>query len=127
MDVHIGFGTTLAHPWVRIGRGVYIGNRCTLGMCHIGDHATIGSNVDLLSGRRHHGFADPTQSVQTQGGQLATIRVGRNTWLGNSCVVMDDIGEGAVVGAGAVVVQPVPAGAVVVGNPGVVKRVRAVA
>src|SRR5262249_24613439 len=31
-DGSIGFGTTVAHPQVRIGNGVYIGNRCIIGM-----------------------------------------------------------------------------------------------
>src|SRR5262249_30475500 len=103
------------------------GSRCTLGMCRIEDHATIGSNVDLLSGRRQHAFADPEKPVQTQARAYTPLRLGRNCWIGNSAVVMADIGECAVVGAGSVVVKPVPAGAVAVGNPAVVKRVRAVA
>src|SRR5262249_43787127 len=57
-DASIGFGTLLAHPQVRFGAGVYVGPRCTLGRVVIGDHATIGSNVDLLSGRHQHHFDD---------------------------------------------------------------------
>src|SRR5262249_24441869 len=30
-DCSLGFGTTIAHRQVRIGRGVYVGNRCTIG------------------------------------------------------------------------------------------------
>jgi virginiamycin A acetyltransferase len=126
-DSHIGFGTTLAHPAVTIGRGVYVGSRCTLGYCVLEDHVTVGSNVDLLSGRRQHGFDDPGVPVQEQGGTFTAVRLGRNCWVGNSAVVMADVGAGAVVGAGSVVVRPVPAGAVAAGNPAAVKRVRAVA
>jgi len=126
-DVHIGFGTTLAHREVSVGSRVYIGSRCSLGMCQIGDDATLGSNVDVLSGRRQHGFDEPGRPVQEQGGCYTPVRLGQNCWVGNSAVVMADVGDGAVVGAGSVVVHAAPAGAVVAGNPATVKRVRAAA
>lgn len=125
LDAHIGFGTTLAHPQAAIGRGVYVGNRCSIGRAVIEDHATIGSNVDILSGRWQHGFDDPETPVQSQPGQYQTTRIGRNAWIGNSAVVMADVGPACVIGAGSVVVHSVPAGAVAVGNPAAVKRRRA--
>jgi glycosyltransferase involved in cell wall biosynthesis len=84
-DCTIEFGTWVAHRRVTIGRCVYIGGRCTLGMCSI---------------------------------------IGRNAWIGNSAVVMADVGDGTVIGAGSVVVKPVPSGTVAVGNPCVVKKMR---
>jgi acetyltransferase-like isoleucine patch superfamily enzyme len=124
LDCHIGFGTTLAHPQVRIGRGVYVGNRCTLGQVVLDDHATIGSNVDVLSGRHQHHFGRRDTPIQEQGGTFSPVRIGRNCWVGNSAVVMADVGDDCVIGAGSVVVKPVPAGAVAVGNPATVKRWR---
>jgi acetyltransferase-like isoleucine patch superfamily enzyme len=126
-DCHLGFGTTLAHPQVRIGRGVYIGNRCTLGQVDIGDDATIGSNVDILSGRHQHHFDQLGQPIQDQGGVFTQVRIGRNCWIGNSAVIMADAGADSVIGAGSVVVRPIPAGVVAVGNPAVVKKRRAAA
>jgi virginiamycin A acetyltransferase len=126
-DVHVGFQTTLAHPQMVIGRDVYVGNRCSLGMCRLDDGVTIGSNVDILSGRRQHGFDDPTQPVSKQGGSFTAVHIGRNAWIGNSAVIMADLGEGTVIGAGSVVVKAVPTGAVVVGNPARVVRTRAAA
>src|SRR5262249_41194297 len=67
-DCHIGFGTIIAHPQVRIGRGVYIGDRCTLGQVTIEDHVALGSNVDILSGRRQHHFGDLARPILEQGG-----------------------------------------------------------
>jgi virginiamycin A acetyltransferase len=123
-DCHIGFGTTFAHPQARIGRGVYIGNRCMFGMVAIADHATIGSNVDVLSGRRQHAFACLDAPIQDQGGQFETVHLGRNCWIGNSTVVMADVGDECVIGAGSVVVKPIPSRSVAVGNPASVKRCR---
>jgi acetyltransferase-like isoleucine patch superfamily enzyme len=126
-DCHIGFGTTLAHPQVRISQGVYIGNRCTLGQVDVGNHATIGSNVDILSGRHQHHFDQLDEPIQAQGGVFNQVRIGRNCWVGNSAVIMADIGADCVIGAGSVVVRPIPAGVVAVGNPAVVKKRRVAA
>jgi acetyltransferase-like isoleucine patch superfamily enzyme len=121
-DCHIGFGTTLAHPQVRIGRGVYVGHHCSLGKVVLEDDVTIGSNADLISGRHQHSYAHRGVPVQNQPGRFVQIRVGRNSWIGNSAVVMADVGEGAVIGAGSVVVRPVPPFCVAAGNPARVKR-----
>src|SRR6185369_5316946 len=52
LEGYIGFGTFFAHPTVEIGRGVYIGSYCIIGMAIIGDHATIASHVSILSGKK---------------------------------------------------------------------------
>ena len=78
---------------------------------------TVGSNVDLLSGRRQHGFAKSHVPVQQQAGRYERIRIGANSWIGNSSVIMADIGEQSVIGAGSVVVKPIERDSVAVGNP----------
>jgi acetyltransferase-like isoleucine patch superfamily enzyme len=50
------------------------------------------------------------------------IRIGRNAWIGNSAVVMADVGDNGVIGAGSVVVKPIPADSVAVGNPAMVNK-----
>lgn len=127
VDVHIGFGTTLSHPQVEFGVGVYIGIRCTVGKAVIDDHATIGSNVDILSGRRQHNIGNLNQPIQAQGGEFSSIRIGRNAWIGNSSVVMADIGGDCVIGAGSVVVKPIADCTVAVGNPAIEKKRRVAA
>jgi virginiamycin A acetyltransferase len=123
-DCSIGFGTTVAHREVRIDRGVYIGNRCTLGKVILAADVTIGSNVDILSGRRQHHFTNLDSPIQEQGGLFEQIRIGHNTWIGNSSVIMADIGDDCVIGAGSVVVKPIPARTVAAGNPATVKKRR---
>lgn len=124
VNAHIEFGTWFAHREASIGDGVYIGGRCTLGMVEIGDHTLIGSNVDILSGGRQHAFDDSGRPVSAQGGSFRRVSIGRDCWLGNSTVVLADVGEHCVVGAGSVVVKSVPAWSIVVGNPARVIRER---
>ena len=123
-DCTIEFGTWVAHRQTSIGQCVYIGGRCILGMCSIGDNTLIGSNVDIIAGRYTHRFDDPDTPICDQGKEFRQVRIGRNSWIGNSAVVMDDVGDDAIIGAGSVVVKPIPPGAVAVGNPCVVKKTR---
>jgi virginiamycin A acetyltransferase len=121
-DCHIGFGTVFSHRAIWIGEGVYIGNRCTVGMARIERDVTIGSNVDILSGRHQHFVVSDSVPIQQQGGQFEPVWLGSNSWVGNSAVVMADVASNSVVGAGSVVVHSVPAGSMVAGNPAVVKK-----
>lgn len=115
-DVHIEFGSLLAHPTARIARGVYIGTFCTLGTVSIGEGVMIGSNVDILSSRHQH-RREGGRLLGGEHGTFAEIRIGANSWIGNSAVVMANVGRDCTVGAGAVVVKDVADGLTVVGNP----------
>ena len=55
--------------------------------------------------------------VREQPGEWPRVTIGRDTWIGDRAVVMADVGEHCVVGAGAVVTRPVPDYAIVVGSP----------
>jgi virginiamycin A acetyltransferase len=124
-DVHVGFGTLLAHPDSVIEPGVYVGPRCMLGKVVLERDTTLGSNVDVLSGRRQHDFARLDVPIQSQHVHYTRVRIGHNSWVGNSAVVMADVGADCVVGAGSVVVKPIPARSVAVGNPAAVVKTRA--
>jgi len=116
-DVCIAYGTTFSRPGARLGRRVYIGAFCNLGLVHLEDDVLLGSGVHVLSGKRQHHFDREDVPIREQGGSYEAVRIGRGSWLGNASIVMADVGEGCVVAAGAVVVQPVPDGAIVGGNP----------
>ncbi len=126
-DVSLGFGTVLAHPDAELHEGVYVGLRCTLGKVVLEPHVTVGSNVDILSGRRQHAFARLDVPIQSQGHEYTRVRVGRNSWVGNGTIVMADVGPDCIVGAGSVVVKPIPARSVAVGHPAAVVKARTAA
>jgi virginiamycin A acetyltransferase len=123
-DICVEFGTILNQASVELGRHVYIGTRCSIGECIIEDDAIIGSNVDIISGKNQHNFGKLDISLREQGGRLKKIVIGPDCWIGNSAVVMADVGERSIVGAGSVVVENIEPYAIVAGNPARLLRKR---
>jgi acetyltransferase-like isoleucine patch superfamily enzyme len=109
---------------VRIARGVYIGSFCTLGTVSIGEGVMIGSNVDILSSRHQH-RREGGRLLGGEHGSFVGVTIGANTWIGNSAVLMANVGRDCTVGAATVVVRDVADGLTVVGNPA--REVRPVA
>lgn len=116
-DFTVGFGTVFSKQEVIVGDRVYVGMRCTIGHAVLADHVTIGSNVDILSGKAQHRFDDLDQPIQDQGGTFTTVSIGENSWIGNGSIIMADIGESCIIGAGTVVSTPLPDRVIAVGNP----------
>lgn len=113
----IGFGTHFASPDSEIGENVYIGPRCMVGLARLLDDVLVGSNVDILGGKRQHFFDRLDVPIRAQGGEYTMVSVGPDAWLGNGAIVGDDVGAQAIVAFGAVVVKPVPPRAIAGGNP----------
>jgi virginiamycin A acetyltransferase len=123
-DVCIEFGTILNQPTVELGPRVYIGTHCSIGECVIEEDAILGSNVDIISGRGQHKFDRFDVPVREQGGALEKVVIGADCWIGNSAVIMANVGEKSIVGAGSVVVQAVEPCSIVGGNPARLLRKR---
>jgi virginiamycin A acetyltransferase len=120
----ISFGTLFSQTAARIDEQVYIGAHCHLGRVHIGRDVLIGSGVHVTSGRHTHGTADALVPIRTQEGERTLVRIGAGAWIGSAAVVMADVGERTIVGAGSVVTKPLPAGVVAAGVPARVIRAR---
>lgn len=116
-DCCISFGTVMSKRGARIGRRVYVGPGCSLGLVTLGDDVLLAAHVDVLSGAAQHRFDRLDIPVREQGGTVTRVAVGRDAWIGERALVMADVGEQAVVGAASVVTKPVPARAIVVGTP----------
>ena len=123
-DVMISFGTIFSHPTASLGDNVYVGAYCVLGDVELGNDVLLGSQVSIMNGARQHGIERLDIPVREQPGEWPRIRVGRDTWIGDRAVVMADIGNHCVVGAGSVVTKPLPDYAIAVGNPARVIRYR---
>lgn len=137
---------------IHIGRDVYVANGALLAAVpltgsascelRLGDGCKIGANNHLYGTRsvvfednvltagnvyvsdNAHGFRDTTQPILAQSiEQLAPVRIGSGSWLGqNVCVIGASIGKGCVIGANSVVLQDIPDYCVAAGAPARVVR-----
>lgn len=113
-NVGIGMGTILTKPTIELGHSVYLGNYCMVGDVRIGDNTLISDHVSIISG--NHSMA-PDLPIKDQPEVYRTIMIGADCWVGSRAVILADLGDHAVVGAGSVVTKPVPEYAIVAGNP----------
>jgi len=116
-DCCIEFGTRLNQRSIEIGKRVYIGTNCCIGACRIEDDVLIGSNVDIISGKKQHHFARLDIPMREQGGEYEKIVIGEDSWLGNSSVILANVGTKSIVAAGGVVINDVKPYSIVGGNP----------
>lgn len=122
-DCYIGFGTLFSQTDTQIHRGVYIGPQCNIGACCIEADTLLASGVHVMSGKQQHRFDRLDTPIRDQGGEFHSITIGRDCWIGNGSLIMADVGEQCVVGAGSVVTQVLEARSIGAGNPA--RRLRA--
>jgi virginiamycin A acetyltransferase len=120
----VEFGTIFSQAGTRLGPNVYIGPGCHIGLASIEADALIGAGVHIPSGPSTHGIEDLVRPIREQPGRAVRVRVGSGSWIGSAAVVLADVGEHTVVGAGSVVVKPLPAFAIAAGVPARVTRDR---
>lgn len=123
-DSWIGFGTVFSHPTAAIGSRTYIGVYCCLGDVTLEDDVLIGSNVSIMNGASQHGIDRLDTPIREQAGIWPRVTIGRDSWVGDRSIVMRDLGQHCVVGAGSVVTKPIPDYAVAFGVPAKVIRFR---
>lgn len=125
-------GTHLTVDWLAVIRlpDTTVGNNCTFGVANwvglatIGDDVLTGSHVAILSGREQHGFDDVDQPMRLQHGEKRRLVIGSDVWIGSHAVIMADVSDGAVIGAGSIVTKQFPPRTIVAGNPAKLLRER---
>lgn len=116
--LHVDFGSYFSHPDAEIYDDVSISTYCIIGNACIGDNVAISPGSHILSGRRQHAAVQKDVSILKQsGGVFEQISIGENSWIGQACVVMADIGKQNIIGAGSVVVKKTGDYEVHAGNP----------
>lgn len=113
----IDFGSFFSTQNIEIGDYVYIGANCIISDSIIDDDVMIGSNVHIISGKMTHNFLEVDIPMRLQGGDVSQIKIGHDTWIGNSTIIMANVGMKCVIGAGSVVTKDIEAYSVAVGNP----------
>jgi acetyltransferase-like isoleucine patch superfamily enzyme len=123
-DCCLSFGTVFSHPTAEVGRGVYVGVYCCLGDVTLADDVLLGSHVSVMNGGAQHGIERLDVPVREQPGVWTRVTVGRDSWIGDRAVVLADVGQHCVIGAGSVVTRPIPDYAIAAGAPAKVLRYR---
>lgn len=121
-DVYFGWLSVFSMTEARVGDRVYIGRFCSLGFADLGDEVMLADGVQILSGGHEHTRGNSTVSMQSQPQHYQRVSIGRGSWIGAGAVIMANVGEQCVIGAGAVVNKPIPSYSIAVGVPARVVR-----
>lgn len=112
------FGSFCQYRNTYIGDRVLIGYYNSLGEICIGNDVLIGGFVNFLSGTNQHAFSDPNKKINEQTAKgRKMIHVGSDVWIGSNSVIMNDVGNRCVIGAGSVLIHETENNSVYVGNP----------
>jgi len=114
-DLSVGFASFFAHPTARAGRSVVVGSFSIIGSADLGNNILVSSRVSIMSGKYQHDMEGGDESASKVNYQM--IKIGDDTWLGESSLVMADIAGDSTVSAGSVVTKPMPAKTIAIGNP----------
>lgn len=120
-NVLFSFGTVFTNKEITIGNNVRFGPFNTIGNADFGDNILIAQYVHFMSGSHQHGYKRD-ELIMNQSGLPKKIYIGSDVWIGVNSVIMNDVGEGSVVGAGSIVVSSIENYSIAVGNP--CKRIR---
>ncbi len=124
LKTHINFGTVFSKSKVKLGKIPYIGSYAVIGYANIGDGVVISNKVSILSGQHQHNFDDPEKGILDKEGVYSCVDIGNDVFIGEQSVIMANVGEKSIIGAGSIVVQDIPAYSVAVGNPAKVMKNR---
>jgi len=125
-SARVQFGALFSKQGARIGSHVYVGPYSSLGLVTLEADCLLGSHVQIPSGARTHGVESLETPIRNQPGVVKRVTISRDSWLGSNSVILADIGEQTVLGAGSVVTRPLPARVIAAGNPAKVIRDREV-
>lgn len=112
--LHANWGGHFTH----FGKGVYANFNLTLvddTHIYVGDYTLFGPNVTIATAGH-----PILPELRQQGYQYnASVRIGKNCWIGAGAVIVPGvtIGDNVVVGAGSIVTKDLPDNVIAAGNP----------
>lgn len=117
LNCHVGFGSLFSHRSSTVEDHVYIGNYTMIGSAKLGSHCLIGSRVSILSGKALHTLDENEMWTPFSPDNMTIVTLGPNVWIGEGAIIMADVDEGSMVGAGSVVTSNIKSHMIVAGNP----------
>lgn len=124
LNIYFAFGAIVTKMQTRLGYFSGVGGRTTIGLADVGDYTIVSNNVSVLSGGRQHNFDNPDEGVIGDDDNYQRIKIGSHSFIGERAIVMADVGDRTIIGAGAVVVKNIPSYSIAVGNPAKVVKER---
>ncbi|MDA7878535.1 acyltransferase, partial [bacterium] len=118
----ICFGTLFSKTGARLGKHVYIGPRCMLGLVTLEADVLLGPGVQIPSGPMTHGIERLDTPIRLQPGKKQRVTVGRDTWVGAQAIVLADVACQVVIGAASMATHPIQSRVVAAGIPAKVIR-----
>jgi len=100
-----------------VGDRVYVGPFCWISQTHLGDDVMLAGRATILSGKAQHGTERLDVPMSKQEGRMVDVYIGRDVWVGDTAVIMTDVADGTVVGAGSIVTRQFEAYSIIAGNP----------
>jgi len=122
LNCHIGFGSVFTHRKAVVEDNVSIGHYAVIGSASIGQNSEIASRVSIVSGKHQHSKDKNGKWTPFDYSRIKQIIISPNVWIGEGAIVMADVGEGSLIGAGAVVTKDIPSNVVAAGNPAKILR-----
>ena len=119
----ISSGRFLEHPKLIIQDGAQVGWNVRLTVSRevvIEENARVSFDCRISDSDGHPREADlRKQNAPLDPRSIRPVRIGRNSWIGNSTHIMKGvtIGEGAIIGANSVVMTDIPPYCLALGNP----------
>lgn len=107
-----------------IGDDVYLGHDCIIDLSErvtLGHGSVIAAGVTLVT-HQDAGTSHASPTADRLGTWSRPLQVGPFAFVGSRAVLLANVGQESIVGAGAVVVDPLPPGATGVGVPARVVR-----
>lgn len=113
---------TIIHPTAIISPTAKISEGCTiLANAVINTNASIGKGciINTATVIEHDCIIEDFVNVSPRTAMAGHVKIGRKTFLGIGCTIIDgiEIGQEVIVGAGAVVIQDIPKSSTAVGIP----------
>ncbi|MDU6428060.1 CatB-related O-acetyltransferase [Clostridium perfringens] len=141
----INYGTSIINSY--IGKGTYIGQRCSIRNCKIGRYCSIGNDVKIIYGSHptntfvstHPAFYSPNNQSNITfvkenlynefkfiDNTDYLVKIGNDVWIGQDALIMQGviIGDGAIIGAGSIVTKNIEPYSINVGVPAKLIKMR---
>ena len=82
---------------------------------YVHEDVVLGQSLFIADGS--HRFRDWRRPILEQGYEFRPIRIGDRAAIMTKCTILNDVGDGAFVGANSVVTKPIPPYSLAVGAP----------